>query len=148
METEYIPCNDLTYFEMSSALRWAMYTMNSFSDVKLVLDVTSVDKTSRWFLENNIPQAYANTKLVKWFGIQKENSIEYTNGKGINTIIVIHAFTYSRFPFEMYVSLYDMSTSTRFAPMCLIVWDRKHPEVTNQGYAEGRCPHILQTSVT
>ena len=125
---------------MCSAIRWAMYVMNSISDVKLVLDVTNVDKTSRWFLAHNIPQAYANTNLVKWFGIQNENSIEYTNGDGSNTTFLIRAFNCSTFPFSLYVSLYNMSTKARFAPMCLIIWDREHPEFTNQGYAEGRCP--------
>jgi hypothetical protein len=152
MKNEPIPCNDLTYFEMCSGLRWAMYVMNAFPNVKLVLDVTGVDKSARWFLANNIPQAYADTNLVKWFAVQKENTIEctieytieYTNGDTSDTAFYIRSFTCSTFPSSLYVSLYDMSTNSRFAPMCLIIWDRKHPEVTNPGYAEGRCPqHII-----
>jgi len=147
METEAIPCNDLTYFEMCSGLRWAMYVMNAHPNVKLVLDVTGVDTTTRWFLANHIPQAYADTNFVKWFAVQKENTIEYTNGDGCtqgdNTTFSIQAFTCSTFPSSLYISLYDMNTNSRFAPMCLIIWDRKHPEVTNPGYAEGRCPNSI-----
>ena len=142
MEAEPIPCNSLTYFEMCSALRWALCVMNSIPDMKLVLDVTSVDKTSRWFLAHNIPQAYADTKLVEWLAVQNEHAIEYTNGDGCTqTTFLIRAFTCAfTCHNSLYVSLYNMSTNSRFAPMCLIIWDRDHPEVTNQGYAEGRCP--------
>lgn len=136
-------CNNLTYFELCSALRWALYVINSIPNVKVVLDVTSVDKTTRWFLAHNIPQAYADTKLVEWFAVQNEHSIEYTNSDNANTTFLIQVFTSITFPSSSYVSLYNMSTNARFAPMCLIIWDREHPEITNQGYAEGRCPQNI-----
>jgi hypothetical protein len=143
MEIEAIPCNELNYFELCKACTWAMCATNSFENVKLVLDVTSVKHTFSWFLVNNIPRAYFDTKLVEWLGVQKENSIEYTNSNTTDTTFIIRAFKSSTFPSSLYVSLYNMSTNIRFAPMCLIIWDREHPECTNQGYAEDRCPNSI-----
>lgn len=139
MKSDYIPCNNLTYFEMCQARNWAMYVMNN-TNVKLVLDVTNVDKTSKWFLLTTIPQEYGDIKLVHWIGIQKEKSLEYTNHDTTLTTLHIRFFTLSMFPLSLYVGLYDMSTMTRWGETCLIIWDRSHPEVTNSGYAEGRCP--------
>lgn len=132
-------CNDLTFFELSAARTWAMYVLNSqHTPVKLVLDVTGVNKTSRWFLLNDIPQTSGGIKLVSWHGVEKENVIEYKNSDDDpTTTFHIRSFTSSR---SLNVSLYDITTGSRFAPLCLVIWDRKYPEVTNQGYAEGRCP--------
>ena len=136
------PCNDLTFFELCAARNWAMYVLKSHVNVKLVLDVTNTNKTSRWFLLNDIPQIASGVKLDYWHGVQKENEIEYTNTNNDSTSTTLHirSFISSRFP-SLYVSLYDMDTGIRFAPLCLIIWERNHPEVSNQGYAEGRCPN-------
>lgn len=147
MDTDLIPCGNLTYFEMCSALRWALDGMNNSPDVKIVLDVTSVDDTSRWFLANHIPQPYAGTKFVRWIGTYKQNEqiIEYTNGnenEDEKMTFIIRAFTDTAFPRTVCVTLYNMD-GVRFAPMCIVIWDRKYPEVTNQGYAEGRCPKSI-----
>ena len=67
MDTEPIPCNNLTYFELCSAVRWALYAMNSISNVKVVLDVTSVDKTARWFLAHILKQMNSDTPYFNVF---------------------------------------------------------------------------------
>jgi len=133
----------MTYFEMCHARTWAMYILKSHVDTRLVLNVTDVDKTSRWFLTNDIPQKYGLVNLDTWFGVQKENTIEYTNGDNPTCTLHIRAFTDSAFPNSLYTSLYNMTTRARFAPLCLVIWHRAHPEVTNQGYAPGRCPDYI-----
>ena len=154
MDTEMVPCDNLTYFEMCSALRWALDGLNNSPGVKIVLDVTGLDETSRWFLANHIPQPYTCTKLVRWIGTYKTNEerniIEYTNGndgddnnENEKMTFLIRAFTDTACPSSVCVTLYNISTHVRFAPLCLVIWDRRHPEVTNQGYAEGRCPNSI-----
>jgi hypothetical protein len=150
MDNQYIedcvPCNDLTFFELSAARTWAMYVLNSHANVKLVLDVTGANKTSRWFLANDIPQTSGGITLVPWRAVQNEHTIEYTNSENDHvTTWHIRSFTSSRFP-SLYVSLYDIITGARFAPLCLIIWERNHPDVSNQGYADGRCPEFVKNN--
>jgi len=133
----------MTYFEMCHARTWAMYILKSHVDTRLVLNVTDVDKTSRWFLTNDIPQKYGLVNLDPWFGQQKENTIEYTNGDTPTSTLHILAFTHSAFPSSLYISLYNMTTGARFAPLCLVIWNRARPDFTNQGHAQGRCPEYI-----
>lgn len=133
-----VRCNDLTFFELCAARNWAMYVLNSCANVKLVLDVTNMDKTSTWFLAKDIPHNNGS-----WKGVQNKQTIEYTNRKEDPvTTYYICAFVSQRFP-SLYVSLYDITTGCRFSSLCLIIWERNHPEVSNQGNADGRCPPTI-----
>ena len=142
--SECISNTNLTHFEICQARTWAMYVLKSNVNTRLILDVTDRHKTSIWFLAHDIPQEHGGVKLGPWYGICKENVIEYMNGDNATDTLHIRAFTVSSFPSSLYISLYNTTTNARFAPMCLIIWDRAHPEVTNQGYAPGRCPdHVV-----
>lgn len=144
--SECIPNTNMTYFEMCQARTWAMYILNNHLEppfgIKLVLDVTNIDETSRWFLINDIPQYSGCVKLIEWDGILKDNTIEFTTSEYCENPLTLHirSFTSSVFTSSLYFSLYNMTTGAIFAPVCLIIWDRKYPEVINQGYAPGRCP--------
>lgn len=135
--SEYIPNKNLTYFEICQARTWAMYALRFTINTRLILDVSDIDKTSIWFLTNEIPQEHGGVKLGSWFGIFNENTIEYMNSDNASDTLHIRVFTD---PSSLYISLYDTTTNVRFAPQCLIIWNRIRPEITNQGYAPGRCP--------
>ena len=138
----------LTFFELCQARSWAMSVLNSFVDVRIVLDASDVDKTGRWFLVQDIPQRHGGVQLSNWDAMQQkeeEHLLEFSNRKRMNlnfncTTVHIRAFvqTFTESS-SMYVGLYD-ETGARFIDACLVVWNRTHPEVTNQGYAPGRCP--------
>ena len=130
----------LTYFEMCQARTWAMYVLNSRTDVKLILDVKDIDDTSLWFLVRDIPQFHGGVKLANWHGTCQGNTVEFTNSDVVKTTFEIRAFTEKN---SVFISLYDVVKGLRFAPVCLVIYDRKSPEIANQGYAPGRCPEEI-----
>ena len=131
---------------MREARNWAMYVLHLSRDLglKLVLDTTDVDENVRTQLSEDIPQTDGGVQLAPWRGVCKESSIEFVTGDGDSKTLHIRSFTTSWRASSLYVSLYD-TTGARFAPLCLVIWNRAKPHVNNQGCALGRCPDSIIT---
>lgn len=130
----------LTYFELYQARLWAIHTLNSHANMKFILDVNDVDESSKWFLSEDSRQC---NNSVYWYSFRNRNKIEFSNSNNPTTTLHIMSFTNDIFLSSLYISLYNMTTGTRFETSCLIIWDRAHPHLTNIGYADGRCPEYI-----
>lgn len=127
----------MNYFEMRQARTWAMYTLNNLENIEIILDANNINDSEKWFLMHDIPQRDGGVTLAEWRGSQETNGmISFVNGDKIEKSLHIFNFTNDT---SLYASMYD-TNGNMFIPMCLIIWDRKRPHVTNEGYAPGRCP--------
>lgn len=71
----------MNYFEMCQARTWAMYTLNSWKNIEILLDASGINESSKWFLVQDIPQYNGGVKLADWHGSQKDKScISFVNG--------------------------------------------------------------------
>lgn len=127
-----------SYFVLSQARTWALYACNKRS-IKIHLDIEGIDPVWQWFLERDIPQDHGCVRLGVWIAHNDGKHITYTSegsGDGCEEAwIRIFDGEYN----NVYAGLYDKD-GKRFCDLCLIVWHRDRPHVTNQGYAPGRCP--------
>ena len=123
------------YFELYQARTWALYALNYHNEqnIHIHLHIKDVDQTCLWFLKD-IPQ-YA---VQKWYSKHDGDYIIFDRDYKSEDIIkiFIHLFTDNN---SVYVGLYD-EFGKLWNDICLIIWDKNHPEVTNPGYASGRCP--------
>jgi hypothetical protein len=106
--------------------------------VKLHLDISGVDPATEWFLCRHIPQYYTDSsKLQDWNGRKESHVIVYTNETpGIDNIYIK---LFEDKHGSVYVGLYD-EQGKRLCDICLVIWNKEHPHVANQGFAPGRCP--------
>ena len=104
---------------MCQARTWAMYTLNSWENVEIVLDAGDIDESSKWFLTQDIPQYNGGVKLAYWRGSRKDKGlVSFVNGDKIDKTLYVWHFTDDSFPSSLYVSMYD-TTGKIFAPTCL-----------------------------
>lgn len=138
---------ELTYFELSQARTWAMCALNATPNMSVLLDVSEVDGASRWFLERDLPRSSGGVELARWSAVHNDSLIEFSNRESSEiecTTVHLRAFVETfAMSSSLYFGLYDGS-GARFVDACLVVWDREHPEVSNQGRAPGRCPERIE----
>lgn len=139
---------ELSFFELSQARTWAMGVLNMQPNVRVLLDVSGVDSAGRWFLERDLPRSSGSVGLARWNAARNGSVIEFSNRESSEvecTTVHLRAFveTLASSTSSLYFGLYDTS-GERYIPACLVLWDRKHPEVTNQGFAPGRCPDWVE----
>ena len=151
---------NLSYFELSQARTWAMYSLHLIPRSRFVIDlpvesvesVESVDaaaSSSSWFLVHDIPQYHGGVKLADWTGKRNSHGTQlvFTRddvGDDVDACLYVRAFRRYN---SLYVGLYKENGAI-FAPVCLVIWNRDAPEVTNQGYSGGRCPDVFPGAAT
>lgn len=130
-----------SFFELSQSRTWALFALNKLDNIKVYLNVKDVDKTSRWFLQE-IPKCYGSISLKDWVSKEEEDYIVFYKSKGKESeSLYINLFEDKQDKDRLYTGLY-YEYGTRWADVCLVIWNRKHPEVTDQGVAVGRCPEF------
>ncbi len=70
---------ELTFFEMSQARTWAMGVLNMQPNMRVLLDVSGVDSTGRWFLERDLPRSSGGVELARWKAERDGSLIEFSN---------------------------------------------------------------------
>ena len=121
---------NLSYFELCQARKWAMELLKTHN-VRIRLDVSNVNQSSRWFIMNEISES--------WHGRVQDDYIEFYKEETDHTNVYIRTFEQDK---SLFFGLYD-TNGLRLCPICLVIYNRKYPEVSNQGYAPGRCPDSM-----
>ena len=128
-----------SYFILCQARNWSLYTCNK-RRIKIHLDLNGIDPIWQWFLERDIPQDHGCVQLVTWHVHNDGKHIIYTNeAEGyVYEEVWIRIFNNCENN-NVYTGLYDKD-GKRFCDVCLVIWHKDRPHVTNQGFAPGRCP--------
>jgi hypothetical protein len=112
--------------------------------VDVYLDVEGLDPSWVWFLKSEIPQIYGCVKLSFWNARRNGHHLVYFYKDQQDQQDQQEKQRYYIRLFDgdhnsVNAALYD-ETDKIVEHVCLVVWDKDQPHVTNQGYAVGRCP--------
>lgn len=137
------------FFELCQARSWALYTLNSHN-FNVYLDITNVsDPSWEWFLRE-VPQTNGSIRLNEWKAKRDSHYIVYSKQSNVTCTekdAYLHVFQCDLSHTTKYVGVYDKD-GIRLCDLCLIIWDIRKPHVTNQGFADGRCPRVIMKSAT
>lgn len=138
-----------SFFELYQARLWSLYALNSHHNVKRYLDISDIiDPSWEWFLKD-IPQYNGSKKLDEWKAKRESGYLVYS--KEVPTFnhtpttsdeVYIRIIQCPQQKKTKYVGPYDKN-GKRWCDLCLVIWNTDRPDVTNQGFAPGRCPDML-----
>jgi hypothetical protein len=131
-----------SYFVLCQARSWALFSIESMKrKVDVCLDVEGLDPSWVWFLKSEIPQTHGCVKLSSWNAIRDGNHIVYSyndeQDQQEKQRYYIRLFDGDHD--SVNAALYDDADKI-VCHVCLVVYDKDKPHITNQAYAVGRCP--------
>lgn len=98
-----------------------------------------------WFLRE-IPRAWGTDRLEDWFTWADDEHLIYSNAlsrERPERLVRLHLHLFDGEHNNAYAGLYD-EEGKRWGDACLVIWDKKRPDLSNKGYAPGRCPDTLK----
>lgn len=137
---------DTSFLVLIVARDWALSHCQElgYKNPHLHLDITNVDDVYG-YLFRQIPQTYGLMKLDYWSALVKDGNTETTvvydkDEHRCEKVSNIYLKTFEEGE-SLFAALYD-ENAKRIGDKCLIFWNKKSPDITNIGYACGKCPAL------
>lgn len=134
--------------ELIQIRSWALFVLNHSDNFMVYLNINNIDRKSDLrFLQKSTKYSPSFGYIRNgWSSKQEGNYIVFyknnNNNKELKSIY-IHLFEDKENNNDrLYAGLYD-EYGKRYLDFCLVIWNRKYPDITNTGYAIGRCPDYL-----